>query len=43
MHIVTYYETVLSFGSKTNSHDSFSQLEEFRDIVEDFHHGPVKA
>lgn len=30
-------------GSNTNSHDSSSQLEECRDALEDFHHGPVKA
>ena len=32
-----------SVGPHTNSHDSSSQLEECRDILEDFHHGPVKA
>lgn len=29
--------------STAKTHDFSSQVEEFRDIVEDFHHGPVKA
>lgn len=42
MYIVSY-EILLFSLSPEQIHDSCSQLEECRDILEDFHHGPVTA